>query len=57
MPYEQTGEPGWLAGEIRGHTGWFPESYVEPLDGVGVRGTSAPEVAESFVEESTTRLE
>nr|CAD7419644.1 unnamed protein product [Timema poppensis] len=23
-----------MAGEIRGHTGWFPESYVEPLDGV-----------------------
>lgn len=38
VPVEQTGEPGWLAGEIRGHTGWFPESYVEPVDGVGVRG-------------------
>ncbi|KAJ8922264.1 hypothetical protein NQ315_004202 [Exocentrus adspersus] len=37
VPVEQTGEPGWLAGEIRGHTGWFPESYVEPVDGVGVR--------------------
>ncbi|XP_018567623.1 intersectin-1 isoform X2 [Anoplophora glabripennis] len=37
VPTEQTGEPGWLAGEIRGHTGWFPESYVEPVDGVGVR--------------------
>lgn len=21
-----------MAGEIRGHTGWFPESYVEPVD-------------------------
>ncbi|XP_023246440.1 intersectin-1 isoform X2 [Copidosoma floridanum] len=28
----QNAEPGWLAGEIRGHTGWFPESYVEPLE-------------------------
>ncbi|XP_025833067.1 intersectin-1 isoform X2 [Agrilus planipennis] len=37
VPYEQTGEPGWLAGELRGNTGWFPESYVEPLDGIGVR--------------------
>lgn len=37
VPTEQTGEPGWLAGEIRGHTGWFPESYVEPVDGVGIR--------------------
>ena len=32
MPTTQNGEPGWFAGEIRGHTGWFPESYVEPLD-------------------------
>lgn len=32
VPHTQNGEPGWLAGEIRGHTGWFPESYVEPLD-------------------------
>lgn len=57
MPYEQTGEPGWLAGEIRGHTGWFPESYVEPLDEVGVRDTSAAEPTDKYVEESTTRLE
>lgn len=21
-----------MAGEIRGHTGWFPESYVQPVD-------------------------
>ncbi|XP_033230304.1 intersectin-1 isoform X3 [Belonocnema kinseyi] len=27
-------EEGWFAGEIRGHTGWFPGSYVEPLDAV-----------------------
>ncbi|KAL1373649.1 hypothetical protein pipiens_018540, partial [Culex pipiens pipiens] len=25
-------EPGWLAGEINGHTGWFPETYVEKVD-------------------------
>lgn len=31
VPPEQNGEPGWLAGEIRGHLGWFPESYVEPV--------------------------
>ncbi|XP_030380482.1 intersectin-1 isoform X2 [Scaptodrosophila lebanonensis] len=33
VPLEQNAEPGWLAGEINGHTGWFPESYVEKLDG------------------------
>nr|CAD7455482.1 unnamed protein product [Timema tahoe] len=33
VPVVQNAEPGWLAGEIRGHTGWFPESYVEPVDG------------------------
>ncbi|XP_030749114.1 intersectin-1 isoform X3 [Sitophilus oryzae] len=41
VPEQQTGEPGWLAGEIGGHTGWFPESYVEPVDGVGISGASA----------------
>lgn len=29
VPLEQNAEPGWLAGEINGHTGWFPETYVE----------------------------
>ncbi|XP_041631578.1 intersectin-1 isoform X2 [Drosophila kikkawai] len=33
VPLEQNAEPGWLAGEINGHTGWFPESYVEKLEG------------------------
>lgn len=53
MPTKQTGEPGWLAGEIRGHTGWFPESYVEPVDGVSVRDTIQAETCS----EETTRLE
>lgn len=32
VPLEQNAEPGWFAGEINGHTGWFPESYVEKVD-------------------------
>lgn len=32
VPLEQNAEPGWLAGEIGGHTGWFPETYVEKVD-------------------------
>jgi hypothetical protein len=36
VPVNQNSEPGWLAGELRGHTGWFPESYVEPIDSPSV---------------------
>ncbi|XP_075217000.1 dynamin associated protein 160 isoform X2 [Lycorma delicatula] len=32
VPLNQNAEPGWLAGELRAATGWFPESYVEPVD-------------------------
>lgn len=32
VPFEQNAEPGWLAGKINGHTGWFPESYVEKVE-------------------------
>ncbi|CRL03448.1 CLUMA_CG016510, isoform A [Clunio marinus] len=32
VPLEQNGEAGWLAGEISGHTGWFPESYAEKIN-------------------------
>lgn len=32
VPLEQNAEPGWFAGEINGHTGWFPETYVERVD-------------------------
>ncbi|CAH0548139.1 unnamed protein product [Brassicogethes aeneus] len=56
VPLEQTGEPGWLAGEIRGRTGWFPESYVEPIDGVGVR-ESAPAQTPPAAETEASRLE
>ncbi|XP_069616890.1 intersectin-1 isoform X1 [Ranitomeya imitator] len=27
----QTGEPGWLGGELKGKTGWFPANYAERL--------------------------
>lgn len=32
-PIVQNAEPGWLMGELRGASGWFPESYVELMDG------------------------
>nr|XP_023015070.1 intersectin-1 isoform X3 [Leptinotarsa decemlineata] len=57
VPAEQTGEPGWLAGEIRGHTGWFPEAYVEPIDGVGVRETDGGEAIVNTDETEAKRLE
>uniref|UniRef100_A0A8C5SLH8 Intersectin 1 n=1 Tax=Laticauda laticaudata TaxID=8630 RepID=A0A8C5SLH8_LATLA len=27
----QTGEPGWLGGELKGKTGWFPANYAEKM--------------------------
>uniref|UniRef100_A0A3Q3WIF9 Intersectin-1 n=1 Tax=Mola mola TaxID=94237 RepID=A0A3Q3WIF9_MOLML len=27
----QMGEPGWLGGELRGRTGWFPANYAERI--------------------------
>lgn len=32
VPLNQNAEPGWLAGELRGMNGWFPEAYVELAD-------------------------
>ncbi|BFF94509.1 intersectin-1 [Drosophila madeirensis] len=46
VPLEQNAEPGWLAGEINGHTGWFPESYVEKLE--EEEGVAAPAVASTI---------
>ncbi|KAK3893529.1 hypothetical protein Pcinc_002655 [Petrolisthes cinctipes] len=25
-------EPGWMGGEVQGHSGWFPEAYTELID-------------------------
>ncbi|XP_050737308.1 intersectin-1-like isoform X6 [Eriocheir sinensis] len=37
-------EPGWLGGELRGQTGWFPEAYTELLE-----SREAEAVSESLV--------
>lgn len=40
----QNTEPGWLAGELKGKTGWFPESYVETIEDSSVPTDSIKEV-------------
>uniref|UniRef100_A0A8C6M8R2 Intersectin-1 n=1 Tax=Nothobranchius furzeri TaxID=105023 RepID=A0A8C6M8R2_NOTFU len=41
----QTGEPGWLGGELRGRTGWFPANYAERIPDseapISLRSTSS----------------
>ncbi|XP_063202195.1 intersectin-1 isoform X5 [Chroicocephalus ridibundus] len=57
----QTGEPGWLGGELKGKTGWFPANYAEkiPENEVpasvkpAVEAGAAPKVS---VHETTTSL-
>lgn len=49
VPFEQNAEPGWLAGEINGHTGWFPESYVEKVEETEVEAIS--EIVSSYATE------
>ncbi|XP_011639535.1 intersectin-1 isoform X5 [Pogonomyrmex barbatus] len=49
VPPVQNAEPGWMAGEIRGHTGWFPESYVEPVD----TGTASLDNEHTFVQQDS----
>uniref|UniRef100_A0A8C5IU60 Intersectin 1 n=1 Tax=Junco hyemalis TaxID=40217 RepID=A0A8C5IU60_JUNHY len=57
----QTGEPGWLGGELKGKTGWFPANYAEKIPDSEVPASAKP-VAESSaapkvsVQESSTSL-
>lgn len=44
VPLEQNAEPGWLAGEINGHTGWFPETYVEKMEEEYIAAADVPVV-------------
>uniref|UniRef100_A0A8D1TA56 Intersectin-1 n=1 Tax=Sus scrofa TaxID=9823 RepID=A0A8D1TA56_PIG len=38
----QTGEPGWLGGELKGKTGWFPANYAEKIPENEVPGPVKP---------------
>lgn len=57
VPLEQNAEPGWFAGEINGHTGWFPETYVERIDDDAYNAYSADYDAPNEVIDNTTQLE
>lgn len=45
-----------MAGEIRGHTGWFPESYVEPVDIGTVPDNERTFMQQDSVEKRTLEL-
>ncbi|XP_030325274.1 intersectin-1 isoform X3 [Calypte anna] len=57
----QTGEPGWLGGELKGKTGWFPANYAEKIPESevpasvkpAIEAAAAPKVS---VHETTTSL-
>uniref|UniRef100_A0A8C3R9E5 Intersectin-1 n=1 Tax=Cyanoderma ruficeps TaxID=181631 RepID=A0A8C3R9E5_9PASS len=38
----QTGEPGWLGGELKGKTGWFPANYAEKIPDSEVPASAKP---------------
>uniref|UniRef100_A0A672UZQ7 Intersectin-1 n=1 Tax=Strigops habroptila TaxID=2489341 RepID=A0A672UZQ7_STRHB len=40
----QTGEPGWLGGELKGKTGWFPANYAEKIPENEVPASAKPAV-------------
>uniref|UniRef100_A0A673C2Y4 Intersectin 1 (SH3 domain protein) n=1 Tax=Sphaeramia orbicularis TaxID=375764 RepID=A0A673C2Y4_9TELE len=56
----QTGEPGWLGGELRGRTGWFPANYAERIPDseapISLRATASatPTAAHNWADFSTT---
>uniref|UniRef100_A0A7N9ALQ3 Intersectin 1 (SH3 domain protein) n=1 Tax=Mastacembelus armatus TaxID=205130 RepID=A0A7N9ALQ3_9TELE len=56
----QTGEPGWLGGELRGRTGWFPANYAERIPDseapISLRATASatPTSAHNWADFSTT---
>ncbi|NWQ70061.1 ITSN1 protein, partial [Neopipo cinnamomea] len=56
----QTGEPGWLGGELKGKTGWFPANYAEKIPDSEVPASARPagEAAapKVSVQESSTPL-
>ncbi|XP_036075727.1 intersectin-1 isoform X8 [Rousettus aegyptiacus] len=59
----QTGEPGWLGGELKGKTGWFPANYAEkipenevPAPGKPVTDLSSTPAPKLAVRETPTPL-
>ncbi|XP_071666810.1 intersectin-1 isoform X3 [Patagioenas fasciata] len=57
----QTGEPGWLGGELKGKTGWFPANYAEKIPENEVPASVKPTVEAAAapkvsVHETTTSL-
>lgn len=43
-------EPGWLGGELRGQTGWFPEAYTELFEETGEPETATESLVRTQLE-------
>ncbi|XP_076839345.1 LOW QUALITY PROTEIN: intersectin-1-like [Brachyhypopomus gauderio] len=52
----QTGEPGWLGGEIKGKTGWFPANYAEKIPETEVPINLRASATLSSTSKLTTRI-
>lgn len=56
VPLEQNAEPGWLAGEINGSTGWFPETYVEKYEDEDLNGVSSEPITYNDISTTETAI-
>ncbi|KAJ8352480.1 hypothetical protein SKAU_G00239560 [Synaphobranchus kaupii] len=52
----QTGEPGWLGGELKGKTGWFPANYAEKIPETEVPASLRPAASSGSLPKLSARV-